>query len=110
MTGRTIVPADLVLILTSNFSDGNQCYVETANIDGETNLKVRQAPVALKALSESCNGAPSRSLFEGSLEVEPPNKNIHNFVGALRINSVDEAIPLSPENILLRSSLFSNTD
>ena len=31
------VPVDVILILTSNYDDGNQCYIETANIDGETN-------------------------------------------------------------------------
>ena len=55
LEGRTNVPADLVLILTSNYADGNQCYIETANIDGETNLKVREAPAAIKKLLKDQN-------------------------------------------------------
>ena len=35
------VPADLVILATSD--EDNCCYVETKNLDGETNLKVKQA-------------------------------------------------------------------
>lgn len=38
--GTMASPVDLLLILTSIHADGNKCYIETANIDGETNLKV----------------------------------------------------------------------
>lgn len=41
LEGTTASPVDLLLILTSIYADGNKCYIETANIDGETNLKVR---------------------------------------------------------------------
>jgi magnesium-transporting ATPase (P-type) len=109
MTGRTSVPADLILILTSNYKDGNQCYIETANIDGETNLKVREAPSALSTLINA-NGTLSKNFVEGKIEFEPPNKNIHTFIGALTLNALSEPIALSPENVLLRSSLFSNTE
>ena len=36
------VPCDLLLILTSYHDDGNKCYIETANLDGETNLKLKE--------------------------------------------------------------------
>jgi magnesium-transporting ATPase (P-type) len=52
----------------------------------------------------------SHMLFSGKLEVEAPNRNIHNFVGALHLAEISDAIALGPENLLLRSSLFSNTD
>lgn len=108
MTGKTSVPADLILILTSMYNDGNQCYIETANIDGETNLKVREAPAGLLSLIK--DGKLNNSLVNGEIEFEPPNRNIHNFLGALRLQNVSDPIPLSAENILLRGSLFSNTD
>ena len=38
------------------------------------------------------------------------NKNIHNFIGALQLDDISDPIALSADNILLRSSLFSNTD
>jgi magnesium-transporting ATPase (P-type) len=108
LEGKSPVPVDMLLILTSLYEDGNQCYIETANIDGETNLKLREAPAALKSLV--ADGKPTASLFTGNLEVEPANKNIHNFVGALHLDSLQQPVALSADNLLLRSSLFSNTD
>lgn len=112
LTGLMAVPVDLLLILTSMHTDGNKCYVETANIDGETNLKMKEAPAMLldSFAHLVAEGKPCRELFSGQLEMEPPNKNIHNFVGTLKLKGAAEAIPLGTENLVLRSSLFSNTD
>ena len=43
-------PADLVLLSSSN--PEGMCYIETMNLDGETNLKIK------KALSETCVSSP----------------------------------------------------
>ncbi len=104
------VPVDMLLCITSNYDDGNQCYIETANIDGETNLKLKNAPPDLKDLCT--NGVITPELFKGVIEFEPPNKFIYNFVGAFHNKATGNAngTPLGPENVLLRSSLFSNTD
>lgn len=109
LSGQCAVPVDLLLVLTSLHSDGNQCYVETANIDGETNLKLKEAPAPIKALI-SPDGTPHENLFRGYLEFEPPNKNIHNFIGALHLEAISDPIALGANNLLLRSSLFSNTE
>lgn len=110
MTGTTQVPVDLLLIASSMWADGNQCYVETANIDGETNLKLKEAPSGLLTIIQGLNGEPTVDLLDGAqVEFEPANKNIHNFIGALHLRD-REPISLSTENLILRSSLFSNTD
>lgn len=104
------IPVDLVVLMTSHWADGNQCYIETANIDGETNLKLRQAPPPLRPLAVAQRGMIGPSLMTGSVEAEAPNKNIHRFIGALDLQSVDHRVPLSEENLLLKASTLSNTD
>jgi phospholipid-transporting ATPase len=110
LSGTMPVPVDMVLLLTSMYEDGNQCYIETSNIDGETNLKLKEAPSLLASMVMSGGGRPQLGLFAGKMEVEPPNKNIHNFVGALHLNEMSDPVALGVENLLLRSSTFTNTD
>jgi phospholipid-transporting ATPase len=112
LEGTMPSPVDLLLILTSIHADGNKCYIETANIDGETNLKVREAPPALYDAFGPIiqEGRVCPELFKGSLNFEAPNKNIHNFVGTLKLDASAEPIPLGAGNVVLRSALFSNTD
>lgn len=112
LKGQCAVPVDMVLMLTSLHGDGNKCFIETANIDGETNLKVKESPPMLadNFPANISEGRASRELFEGSVEVQMPNKNIHKFTGTLTLNASKDAIPLGIDNVVLRSSLFSNTD
>ena len=44
-----LVPADLIILKASR----NECFVETANLDGETNLKQKQPIQSLQKLSSS---------------------------------------------------------
>ena len=69
LTGLISVPVAMVLILTSMYQDGNQCYIETSNIDGETNLKLKEAPSSLSSLVTSGSGKPIPELFNGKLEI-----------------------------------------
>ena len=107
LKGTELVPVDMVLVMTSMFADGNTCYIETANLDGETNLKVREAPKEL--LPHVKSGEVKAALFEGNMEYEAPNKNLNTFVGAMHLKNIP-SIPLDARNVLLRGCLFSNTD
>lgn len=55
-------------------------FIETANLDGETNLKIRQAlPSTAKLMTVS-----ELSLLAGTIECEPPNKHLYEFNGVLK--------------------------
>ena len=87
------------------YSDGNKCYVETANIDGETNLKLREAPSMMLSSEVGhliAAGRPIPEIFQGSIRAEEPNANIHKFVGTLQLQSCKQTIPIDAQNILLR--------
>ncbi|KAK9090578.1 hypothetical protein Sjap_023755 [Stephania japonica] len=87
-------PADLLFIASSN-PDG-VCYIETANLDGETNLKIR------KALEKTWDYlTPDKaSEFKGEVQCEQPNNSLYTFTGNLLIEN--QTLPLSPNQILLR--------
>jgi phospholipid-transporting ATPase len=47
--------------------------------------------------------------FSAIVECEPPNQNLHEFVGNLKLSTEKLAIPLGPDQILLRGSMLRNT-
>jgi phospholipid-translocating ATPase len=108
------IPADIVILSTSD-SDG-ACYVETKNLDGETNLKVRHALRAGRKIrhARDCEAATF------VLESENPHANLYSYSGVIKWHQRD---PLDPEkigperqeavsinNLLLRGCTLRNTD
>jgi phospholipid-transporting ATPase len=112
LEGSTAVPVDLLLIYTSLYSDGNKCYIETANLDGETNLKLREAPSQLldEFPEAIASGVVNKCMFEGVLNAQAPNKNMHKFIGTLKLKASKEEVSLAASNVILRGSQFANTD
>ncbi|XP_033995506.1 phospholipid-transporting ATPase IA isoform X4 [Trematomus bernacchii] len=96
------LPADLV-ILSSSEPQG-MCYIETSNLDGETNLKIRQG---LRVTSD-IRDIESLMRLSGKMECESPNRHLYEFVGNLRLEG-HSTIPLGPDQILLRGGQLRNT-
>ncbi|KII95736.1 hypothetical protein PLICRDRAFT_98979 [Plicaturopsis crispa FD-325 SS-3] len=100
------IPADLVL-LSSSEPEG-LCYIETSNLDGETNLKIKQASPQTSSLT-----APHLvTALHGSLRSEQPNNSLYTYEGTLDlVNSggVPKQVPLGPDQILLRGAQIRNT-
>ena len=69
-------PADL-LLLTSTEPEGI-CYVETKNLDGETNLKNKNA---LEATNDRFADGKDLGTLRGVINVEWPNNRIYKFDG-----------------------------
>jgi P-type E1-E2 ATPase len=66
-------PADLVLLSSAN--EGSVAYIETASLDGEKNLKPRNAFPA----TAQFNNHPAFLRFSGTFEGDTPNKDLHKF-------------------------------
>ncbi|XP_042883208.1 probable phospholipid-transporting ATPase IA isoform X4 [Penaeus japonicus] len=96
-------PADLIILASSE--PQALCYVETANLDGETNLKIRQG------LQETAHLLEARDLMNlsGKIECEAPNRFLYQFTGNLKMTS-RQAVPLSPDQVLLRGAKLQNTN
>ncbi|GMH22044.1 hypothetical protein Nepgr_023887 [Nepenthes gracilis] len=94
-------PADL-LLLSSSYEDGI-CYVETMNLDGETNLKVKRSLEVSLFLDDDATFKD----FKGIIKCEDPNSSLYTFVGNLEYDR--QIYPLDPSQILLRDSKLRNT-
>ncbi|CAI5509421.1 unnamed protein product [Closterium sp. Naga37s-1] len=94
-------PADL-LMLASSYPDG-VCYVETMNLDGETNLKLRKALERTLPLEDP----EALAKFTAEIKCEDPNPSLYTFVGNLEWDG--EATSLTAAQVLLRDSKLRNT-
>ncbi|XP_065084623.1 phospholipid-transporting ATPase IF isoform X2 [Ochlerotatus camptorhynchus] len=112
------IPCDLVLLKSSD--ENGKCFVTTANLDGETNLKSMMVPKELPEL-------PVDKLHTlGRIECELPRTDLYTFNGRLElaeiyhrheITTIDgglgmehHVLPLMAENLLLRGSRVKNTE
>lgn len=108
LESNSFIPADMVL-LSSSEPEG-LCYVETANLDGETNLKIKQASPSTAALTTP----QSVSLLRGHLLSEAPNSSLYTYDGTLHLSSAQAGaaprkIPVGPNQLLLRGAQLRNT-
>lgn len=108
------IPADIVVLSTAD-PDG-ACYIETKNLDGETNLKVRQA----LHCGQKVKRARDCEKTDFTIESEPPHANLYSYSGVVRWNQHDirdpsappaaMAEPISINNLLLRGCTVRNTE
>ncbi|KAG2078537.1 hypothetical protein BDR04DRAFT_1183266, partial [Suillus decipiens] len=106
MESDEFIPADLVLISSSE--PEGLCYIETSNLDGETNLKIKQASPQTYSLTS----ASLASALHGTLRSEQPNNSLYTYEGTLELLSnmnVSKTMTLSPDQMLLRGAQLRNT-
>ncbi|KAF9365034.1 hypothetical protein BGX34_011602 [Mortierella sp. NVP85] len=100
------VPADLILLHSAGPDGG--CFVETAALDGETNLKQRQA---LKVTNDAIRSPEDIATFKACAHTEQPNQDLYNFEGYMTIGEEknSQRYSLSINQILLRGTILRNT-
>lgn len=98
-------PADLVLMASSE--PEGLCYIETANLDGETNLKIKQAIPETAGLVSPAN----ISRLAGRIRSEQPNSSLYTYEGTLTmdVGGGEKELPLNPDQLLLRGATLRNT-
>uniref|UniRef100_A0A670ZTY2 Phospholipid-transporting ATPase n=1 Tax=Pseudonaja textilis TaxID=8673 RepID=A0A670ZTY2_PSETE len=102
VTNGEHLPADLISLSTSE--PQAMCYIETSNLDGETNLKIRQG----LPLTSDIKDIDNLVRLSGRIECESPNRHLYDFVGNIRLDS-HGTVPLGPDQILLRGAQLRNT-
>ncbi|PKU66449.1 Phospholipid-transporting ATPase 1 [Dendrobium catenatum] len=93
--GDPHIPCDLVLLCTSDPT--GVAYVQTINLDGESNLKTRYA-------KQETLDKPPETLSGSVICCEKPNRNIYGFHANL-----NDSISLGPSNVVLRGCELKNT-
>ncbi|XP_049562004.1 probable phospholipid-transporting ATPase IM isoform X4 [Orcinus orca] len=102
LENNQFVAADLLLLSSSE--PHGLCYIETAELDGETNLKVRHA---LSVTSELGADISRLAKFDGIVVCEAPNNKLDKFTGVLSWKGSKHS--LNNEKIILRGCVLRNT-
>ncbi|XP_058107668.1 phospholipid-transporting ATPase 1 [Magnolia sinica] len=93
------LPCDMVLLSTSDPT--GVAYIQTINLDGESNLKTRYAK------QETLSRMPEKEGMNGLIRCERPNRNIYGFMANMDIEG--KRVSLGPSNIVLRGCELKNT-
>ncbi|XP_055538979.1 phospholipid-transporting ATPase ID isoform X4 [Wyeomyia smithii] len=102
MDNDQFVAAD-ILLLSSSEPNG-LCFIETAELDGETNLKCKQCLMETAVMG---NQEDLLWKFNGEIVCEPPNNLLNKFEGILSWKN--QRYPLDNDKILLRGCIIRNT-
>jgi phospholipid-transporting ATPase len=103
-------PADMLLLQTS--SRQGICNIETSNLDGETNLKIKQAVSESYLVLCSEDGSDYPEKISTVIESAAPNEKMdkNSWKGNLiDFNGRSDKVPLSMTQLLLRGCTLRNT-
>uniref|UniRef100_A0A3P8WK56 Phospholipid-transporting ATPase n=1 Tax=Cynoglossus semilaevis TaxID=244447 RepID=A0A3P8WK56_CYNSE len=103
MKKNDFIPADILLLSSSN--PNSLCYVETAELDGETNLKFK---MGLRVTDERLQQEDQLAQFDALIDCEEPNNRLDKFTGTMLWQR--ERYPLDLDNMMLRGCKIRNTD
>ncbi|XP_051506137.1 phospholipid-transporting ATPase VB [Myxocyprinus asiaticus] len=98
-----IIPADILLLHTSD--PNGVCHIETANLDGETNLKQRKVVPGFSTLGEPFQP----QTFDSTVVCENPNNNLNLFKGYVERPDMTRT-GFGIDSLLLRGCTVRNTD
>lgn len=97
-----VVPSDMLLLYSTE--ENSMCFVETANLDGESNLKEKFA------YTEGVGLSPEEfEKLEGELVMEAPTANLHEFDGKIRVGEGEQQY-FGIHNVLLRETTLRNSE
>ncbi|KUI52838.1 putative phospholipid-transporting ATPase DNF3 [Cytospora mali] len=97
------IPADIILLHATG--PNGIAYIETMALDGETNLKSKQAcPV----FAQHCRSLSELQACEAEIVSEDPNLDLYNYDGKAIVNG--EAMPLTLNQVVYRGSILRNTN
>lgn len=97
------VPADIILLHATG--PNGIAYIETMALDGETNLKSKQAcPI----FTEHSNSLSALQSCDAEIISEDPNLDLYNHEGKAIVNG--KAMPLTLNQVIYRGSLLRNTN
>ncbi|KAL0067052.1 hypothetical protein AAF712_005836 [Marasmius tenuissimus] len=97
------IPADMIICSTSD--EENVAYVETKNLDGETNLKSRNAVPPLTHLRTPADCANTINNFR--INCDRPENNMYRLNATVEMG--DKKFPVDLQTTLLRGTVLKNT-
>ena len=105
-------PADMLLIASSHYKKG-QCFIETKNLDGETNLKTKSMCSDLQGMIMNKDDVSIRlnqafSLTGHVINSEGPNPDLLVYRGYMTTEY--SKLPVNASNLLLRGCVLRNTE
>lgn len=93
------------MVLLNSSGPKGICYIETKNLDGETNLKHK---VSNKEVMTFCKTDEAMCNIKATVSCEKPSDKIYQFEGVIYIGG--KKISLTYENFMLRGSSLKNTE
>uniref|UniRef100_A0A915PT32 Phospholipid-transporting ATPase n=1 Tax=Setaria digitata TaxID=48799 RepID=A0A915PT32_9BILA len=115
-----MIPADIVLLSSSE--PAGVAYIETSNLDGETNLKIRQALPATAWIIDDNSAIQTLCKSLSVVQCDLPTSALYEFHGVIKINTTPETLKkvaiesdkmdysLGTNQLLPRGCKLQNTD
>ncbi|KAJ0117047.1 hypothetical protein J7T55_003463 [Diaporthe amygdali] len=97
------IPADMVLLHATG--PNGIAYIETMALDGETNLKSKQA---CPLFTKHCGSLSALNSVQAEVVSEDPNLDLYNYDGRAVVDG--EAMPLTLNQVVYRGSTLRNTN